>query len=113
MFELAYWHKALQSPEILTGFLIDLLPLIAVIALGWGAGELVMLYWLENLLIGLITLMRIVLTGTGKRTISGGFHALFFGSFFTVHYGGFCMAHGVFLVSFFWGSGAVVCWFIF
>ncbi|MFC7291182.1 DUF6498-containing protein [Hirschia litorea] len=100
MFELAYWQRALQTPVILTGFLVDLLPLIAVLTMGWGALELVLLYWLENLVIGVITVIRILFAGVGKGNISSLFTALFMGSFFTIHYGGFCLGHGVFLLTF-------------
>ncbi len=105
MFELAYWQRALQSPVIMAGFVVDLLPLIAVLTMGWGAFELVLLYWLENVVIGVITLMRILLAGVGKGNIPSVLAALFMASFFTIHYGGFCLGHGAALLSFFGDVG--------
>ena len=78
---------------------VDLFPAIAILQLGWGAAALVFLYWLENLVIGFITLLRMfaVAAGTGASAILGAFA---FGAFFLFHYGMFCFVHGVFLMVF-------------
>lgn len=78
---------------------IDLIPVYGVVILGWGAAALVMLYWLENLVIGLMTLARMFASGATGGVI-GLFGTLFFAAFFTFHYGIFCFVHGEFLNTF-------------
>jgi len=92
----AYWGRAIRNPVVLAGLLIDLIPIYAVIAWGWTAAPLVMLYWLENVVTGVMTLPRILLSGAafGWRGLIAG---AFFSAFFTFHYGLFCFVHGIFL----------------
>lgn len=78
---------------------VDLFPIYAIFQFGWDAGSLVFLYWLENVVIGAITLLRMSAASVNNG-IAGGIAMLFMGPFFTVHYGMFCFVHGVFLVSF-------------
>lgn len=75
---------------------VDLFPIIAVLTMGWGAVALVFLYWLENLIIGAVTLAK--MTATSMRDGPGGLIGMaFLGPFFFVHYGMFCFVHGVFV----------------
>jgi len=91
--------RTYRDPIALTFLVVDLLPIFAVLFLGWGAVELVFLYWLENLVIGLMTIARMLAVGTLNRdeSLPG---AVGLSAFFTVHYGMFCFVHGVFLVTF-------------
>ncbi|MBK8197245.1 MAG: hypothetical protein IPK75_02655 [Acidobacteria bacterium] len=90
--------RAYRDPLSWVSFGVDLLPVIAVFAFGWGAVPLVALYWLENLVIGVFTILRML--GTVAANAANIFGALFMVPFFTVHYGGFCYGHGVFLAVF-------------
>lgn len=75
---------------------VDLFPIIAVLTMGWGAVALVFLYWLENLIIGAVTLAK--MTATSMRDGPVGLIGMaFLGPFFFVHYGMFCFVHGVFV----------------
>jgi hypothetical protein len=71
--------------------LANLVPLAGVLFLGWDALALLLLYWLENLVIGAFTLLRMLR--------AGGVKALGLGAFFAFHYGFFCAIHGVFVLS--------------
>lgn len=71
--------------------LANLVPLAGVLLFGWDALALLLLYWLENLVIGAYTLLRMVR--------AEGFKGLGPGAFFLFHYGFFCAIHGVFVVS--------------
>ena len=75
---------------------VDLFPILAVLTMGWGAIPLVFLYWLENLIVGAVTLARMI-----GASVSEGLAGLaimgFIGPFFIVHYGMFCFVHGVFV----------------
>ncbi|WP_152362700.1 DUF6498-containing protein [Microlunatus speluncae] len=82
---------------------MNVLTLVGVIAWGWPAGNVYLLFWLENLIIGVISLARVV-SARGPET-SGALKIngrpvrgtpLRYGLFFTLHYGIFCLVHGVF-----------------
>ena len=95
------YHKKLQKPSFpMQALLIaNLLPLFGVIFLGWDAAAIVLLYWIENLIIGALNIFRMILV---KAESSGGqFQKLFMIPFFCVHFGGFCAVHGFFLLAFF------------
>lgn len=70
---------------------VNILPLLGVVLLNWDVAALMVLYWSENLIIGLYTLLKMVVTSplAGLGT----------GAFFLIHYGGFCAVHGVFIMS--------------
>ncbi|WP_157976487.1 DUF6498-containing protein [Parahaliea mediterranea] len=69
---------------------VNLLPLYGVLWLDWDVAALVVLYWSENLVVGFYTLLKMLVTSP-----IGG---LFTACFFTVHYGGFCAVHGLFIL---------------
>lgn len=80
----------------------NLIPVFGVLFLGWDAGAILILYWIENLIVGAFTLPRI-LTAQGPPPAPGSvisgtpFPArLALGAFFCVHYGLFWAVHGVF-----------------
>ena len=78
---------------------VDLFPIWAVLTLGWGAAPLVFLYWLENVIIGAVTLAKMIAT-SAKEHIIGVLGILFIGPFFVFHYGMFCFVHGIFVSAF-------------
>ncbi|MEQ9315666.1 MAG: DUF6498-containing protein [Henriciella sp.] len=78
---------------------VDLFPIYALYQFGWDAGALVFLYWLENVVIGAITLLRMGASSVSNG-IAGSVAMLFIGPFFIFHYGMFCFVHGLFLVGF-------------
>ncbi|MEZ5960322.1 MAG: DUF6498-containing protein [Hyphomonadaceae bacterium] len=82
---------------------LNLIPVIGVLFWGWSAFALIVLYWLENLVIGVRTLASMI----ANAAVTGGVNwlgALFFGAFFTLHYGLFCFGHGIFVMALFGGS---------
>ncbi len=116
----------------------NLIPLLGVMFAGWSLFELVVLYWLENLVIGAINVLRMATcspdiehlrlaqqtaaSGAEKpkqvsdlaadlsavaHVTAGGHHLmkLFFIPFFSVHYGMFCLVHGVFIFVLLGGGG--------
>jgi Family of unknown function (DUF6498) len=110
--------------SILALIATNLVPLFGVLFLSWDTFEIVGLYWIENVIIGAINVLKIATCfpnpsqldatkfdtqdavrrfskrGRGARRQQ---HAskLFFVPFFTLHYGIFCLAHGIFVLSFF------------
>ena len=94
-------YKKLQKPSLSIQALTvaNLVPLIGVVFLGWDAAAIVLLYWIENLIIGLFNVFRMILVKVESR--SRQFQKLFMIPFFCVHFGGFCAVHGFFLLTFF------------
>ncbi|MDA1260637.1 MAG: DUF6498-containing protein [Planctomycetota bacterium] len=72
----------------------NLTPIYGIFALGWSAGPLLWFYWLESLVIGGFTVLRMALAPASSSPAA---LKLFLIPFFAVHYGMFCFVHGVFL----------------
>ncbi len=76
---------------------VNLLPLAGVLFFNWSVYEVLLLYWSENIIIGVFNLARFW-TLLRRR---GDYSVLFLGPFFCIHYGGFASGHLVFLRSLF------------
>lgn len=73
---------------------------IGIVAFGWPTFTVLALYWLENVIVGAFTALRIVATGArAGRWVE----ALATVGFFSVHYGLFCLIHGFFVAVLFGG----------
>ena len=96
----SFWQVALRDPTTWLALAVDFVPVIFVFMFGWGAAALVLLYWAENVIIGVATIFRIIASGVVMAGILGGLGTLFLAAFFTLHYGLFCYGHGVFVFSF-------------
>ena len=104
----------------------NLVPLFGVLFLGWDTFSIVVLYWFENVIIGVINVLKMLtcnpdpsqidwsqlpnaerrdlaklestLTGAkGKVQLANHGMKLFLIPFFIFHYGLFCLVHGVFV----------------
>jgi hypothetical protein len=100
-FDPSYWKSVSRNPAALVGLVADLAPIFAVIFWGWGAAALVLLYWLENVIIGAIVVPRMIIASVGRFGAPGLLGCLFGVPFFVFHYGMFCAVHGMFLMIFF------------
>lgn len=98
--------------------LANLLPLVGVLALGWEVFQVLVLYWLENVVVGVFAVGRIALArGPAPRkpgstsgeesgaavVASGAAQRLVLVPFFCLHYGVFTMVHGIFVFALFGG----------
>jgi len=99
LFDPGYWGRALTQPVVWLGLAVDLLPIYGVIAWGWTAVPLVLLYWMENIVAGVMTIPRLVVSGASYGAM-GMLLGLALSAFFVFHYGLFCMVHGTFLMGF-------------
>lgn len=95
--DINFWRYALRDPLTWMALAVDIVPAYMVIMHGWGATALVLLYWCENLVIGLATILRIGLSSVISAGAWGILMAAFLCGFFTLHYGLFCFGHGVFI----------------
>lgn len=84
--------------------LVNLVPILGVALLQWSAWAVLLLFWIENALIGAITLLRMLISMPGVFRV--WLSKLFFLPFFSVHYGVFCIAHLSFLLLLFEPGGS-------
>ena len=80
--------------SLLALLVANLIPLIGVLFFAWDVVLVLALFWIENLIIGVFNLLKMIIVairGSQKRD-------LFLSLFFVLHYGLFCAAHGQFLV---------------
>jgi hypothetical protein len=97
------------SAPILIG--ANVLLLAGVLYWQWSVAEIVLLYWVENLVIGAIHVLRILFAspegwGSADSAVqsTGGERLaakIALAAFFVVHYGAFCAGHGMFLAAIF------------
>lgn len=91
-----------SAGTILSIIIGNMLPVFGVLFLKWDAGMILILYWIENFIVGAYTLPRILMAEgpppADDSAIGGSPLAARIGTalFFTVHYGGFWLGHGVF-----------------
>jgi hypothetical protein len=71
----------------------NLLPLLLVIAGLWSLQQVMLLYWLENAVIGLWNVAKMLRSGSPPFVLR-----LFLACFFTAHFGIFFVVHGIFLM---------------
>ncbi len=75
------------------------IPVLGVIFWGWDIFSLFVMFWLENIIMGLFMIIRILFYGLSSPWDIPGRVGM--GAFFTLHYGMFCLGHGVFVFSLF------------
>lgn len=78
---------------------VNLVPLLGVVFLGWDLFTVMVLYWMENGIIGIFNLVRLA---AARGDLS---QKLFRMPFFTVHYGLFWVVHGSFVMLLFGPDG--------
>ncbi|HEY1171459.1 MAG TPA: DUF6498-containing protein [Verrucomicrobiae bacterium] len=77
----------------------NLVPLVGVMFFGWEAFTLMLLFWCENVIVGVFTALRMLLAR--PRETKAWAAKAFLLPFFCVHYGIFTFVHGMFVISFF------------
>jgi hypothetical protein len=89
-------------PSVLALVAANLAPLYGVLVLGWETFPLVLLFWLENVIIGALNAARMLCVD--PRDPASWAAKLLMVPFFCVHYGMFTAVHGVFVFALFGGS---------
>jgi len=88
-------HKILKGLQITfpvqTLIGANLIPVFGVLFLGWDVGSILLLYWLESVVIGALNVPKI-LASRGRPV-----GKVFDSAFFSLHFGGFCAGHAMFL----------------
>ena len=117
--------QILSRPSAIVLIVANLVPLFGVLFLGWRVFDVIILYWAENVVIGVINVLRMIackpglglgqltqggsepdLTDTQRRMVArvAGGARFFVISFFIVHYGMFCFGHFTAVTSLFDGE---------
>lgn len=91
-------YKPQAHVEIVALILMNAVPIFGVIFFGWQPLKVVMFYWLETLVIGAMTVLRMFLIWPIKKL--GFFQTLIMCFIFCFHFGLFCTVHGFFILSF-------------
>ncbi len=89
--------------------LANAIPLYGVLFWGWDIFMVFVLFWFENVMIGVFNVAQMLAFGMKRIVINKDnpftfLRILFICAFFTVHYGLFTMGHGVFVFALF-GDG--------
>ncbi len=110
-----YWQRVFRSRSALVLIAANLIPFFGVLFAGWSSFDVVFLFWLENAIIGLFNICKMVTVGAigspkvvdhkrappaaeiPRPVLMGG--TLLLSVFFTLHYGFFMFVHGVFVVT--------------
>ncbi len=99
-FDFRFGRANLLKPSVLALLVANVYPVIGVILFGWDAFFLLILFWMENLVIGFYTVLKMLLISRDKASWTAKFPIV---AFFCVHYGIFTLVHGVFVFFLFSG----------
>ncbi|MBI3677876.1 MAG: hypothetical protein HY243_14805 [Proteobacteria bacterium] len=77
--------------------LFNALPVISAVTFGWSVLTLLLLYWFENVVLGVINAAKMLVAGVANGNTTSMVSLVFILPFFAFHYGMFCAVHGVFL----------------
>jgi hypothetical protein len=95
--------KDWQRPSVIALLLANLVPVFGVFFLGWEVFPLMFLFWAENLVIGAMNVLKMLMAQPGSGVTWAG--KLFLVPFFCVHYGMFTLVHGLFVLTLFGREG--------
>jgi hypothetical protein len=90
-----------QLRPILVLIAANLVPLIGAMFFGWSLFEIVVIYWLENAVIGFYNVLKMAMARGGDGAVLARLGTM---TFFSFHYGLFWVVHGVFVFQFFAGD---------
>ena len=87
--------------------LFNVLPVISAVTFGWSVLTLLLLYWFENVVLGVINAVKMLIVGLANGNMTNAASLAFMLPFFVFHYGMFCAVHGVFLFALFGSSNGI------
>src|SRR5256886_13108133 len=91
------------TPSLFILLLANAMPIAGVLFLGWTVFPLVLLYWLENVVVGAFNVAKLLLAQPRDPVRWAG--KVFLVPFFLVHFGGFTSIPGVLVVAVFGPQG--------
>ncbi len=93
--------NAILSPTVLLLVIANLVPLYGVLTRHWEIFPILVLFWIENVIVGIINFLKMAFAApasTGSWLIK-----IPLIPFFCFHYGMFTLVHGIFVFGFFGG----------
>jgi hypothetical protein len=99
-FDFRFSRANLLRPSVLALIAANLFPLAGVAFLHWEIFPLLLFFWLENLVIGFYTVIRMLLIPGSSASPAQKISLI---PFFCLHYGIFTLVHGVFIFAVFGG----------
>lgn len=94
VFDFRFNRATLLKPSVIALIAANLFPVFGVIFLGWEVFLILLLFWMENLVIGLYTILKMAFASPDN--VKGSAKASII-PFFCIHYGIFTLVHGVFV----------------
>jgi hypothetical protein len=91
-----------RRPSAIALVVANLVPVLGVLCFGWEIFPLLLLFWAENVVVGVFNVLK-MLCATGGGAV-GTATKFFIIPFFCVHYGIFTLVHGMFVIGFFGGG---------
>ena len=88
-------------PSVLVLIAANMVPLYGAIFLGWRVFPIIMLFWVENVITGVVNIIKMMLVKSDQPHLRGAKIATIL--FFCVHYGMFTLVHGIFVFVVFGG----------
>ena len=100
-----WWQKIgtaeLTQPSVVTLLIANILPLFGVLLLGWQIFPLLVLFWLENVIVGFFNVFKMLVASPTEPAKWAA--KVFMIPFFCFHYGIFTLVHGIFVFVMFGG----------
>ncbi|MDD5038449.1 MAG: DUF6498-containing protein [Dehalococcoidales bacterium] len=100
LFDFRFKKASLLQLSVISLVAANLFPVFGVLFLGWDAFLLLILFWMENVVIGIYTVFKMLFSSPGTKQESKAFII----PFFCVHYGIFTAGHGFFVLMLFGGG---------
>jgi len=91
----------LRQPTAVILILANLIPLFGVLFWHWEVFPLMLLFWMENVILGIINVAKMITVKSGNPRENTS--KAFIIPFFCLHYGMFTLVHGVFVIVLFSG----------
>lgn len=103
--------KKLKYPSAIALIAANTVPILGAIFLDWSIFSLMFLFWIENVIIGVMNVVKLLGAQPADGAVSPDTPRamrifticlqIFFTCFFVAHYGGFCAGHGIFVFALF------------
>jgi Family of unknown function (DUF6498) len=104
---LVAWYRVTSSVGALVALIVaNLVPLLGVLFFGWNVWMILIVYWLENGVVGVVNVLKMLKAqgpaeGSTSWRVNGrpatGLSRASLVPFFIVHYGIFWLVHGIFV----------------
>ena len=89
------------TPTAVVLIAANLVPLVGVLFFGWSVYATLLLFWVENVIVGVFNILRMAAAMPDNQLTWAA--KVFMIPFFTFHYGMFVMVHGIFVLQLFGG----------